>query len=82
MKEIHRKVLQLREQEKSLSSISVETGLAKATISWVISKPKLEQLLAVPDRLEGVRPGLQVVVDHVVVLQERLELSRLLSAGT
>lgn len=82
MKEIHRKVLQLREQEKSLSSISVETGLAKATISWVISKPKLEQLLAVPDRLGGVRPGLQVVVDHVVVLQERLELSRLLSAGT
>lgn len=38
MKPIHRKVLQMREQEKSYSEIIQETGLSKAAVSYIITK--------------------------------------------
>lgn len=38
MKEVHRKVLQLRESGKSYPEIREETGLAKSTISFIVSK--------------------------------------------
>lgn len=38
MKEIHRKVLQMREREATYEEICEETGLAKSTVSYVISK--------------------------------------------
>lgn len=38
MKDIHRKVLQLRENGKTYPEIHTETGLAKSTISFIINK--------------------------------------------
>lgn len=38
MKEIHRTVVQLRQQEKSYHEIQAVTGLAKSTISWVLAR--------------------------------------------
>jgi len=38
MKEIHRKILQMREQESTYEEICQETGLSKSSVSYVITK--------------------------------------------